>query len=295
MKPNASQKQDLTQNKKATDSFLKRTQEELKNHSESPYLDAVVLLAHITGLTKSQLLANPDPNVSSDQQNQIEQALTRIKAGTPLPYVIGEWEFYQLKFKITENVLIPRPETEGLVELALTWLRDNPLRRTGLEIGTGCGCIAISLAINIPDLKLLATDISDSALQLARTNAQRHQVEGQIIFERRDLLTGLDRKVDLLVANLPYIPTEKLKSLPVSTHEPSLALDGGTDGLYYIKRVLKSARKHVLPGGAIFLELDEDSGASALALAREVWPGMTLKLSQDLSGQDRYLSMQCDS
>jgi release factor glutamine methyltransferase len=295
MKPNASPKQDLTQNKGTTGSLLKRTQEELKKHSESPYLDSLVLLAHITGLTKSQLLANPDPSLSSTQQNQVEQALTRIKAGTPLPYLIGEWEFFQLKFKITEDVLIPRPETEGLVELALAWLGQHPQRKVCLEIGTGCGCIAIAMAIKKPELKIIATDISNSALQVARVNALAHQVDDQIIFEERDLLSGMDRKVDLLIANLPYIPTDKLKSLPVYNHEPFLALDGGADGLYYIKRVLKNAQKHMQPGGAIFLELDEDSGAAALALAREVWPGMTLKLSQDLSGQDRYLSIQCES
>jgi len=294
MKPNASPKQDLTQNKRTTGTFLKGLQEELQKHSESPYLDSVVLLAHITGLTKSQLLANPDPSLSPAQKKQIERALIRIKAGTPLPYVIGEWEFFQLKFKITEDVLIPRPETEGLVELALAWLDSHPGRNSCLEIGTGCGCIAISMAAKIPDLKIIATDISNSALQVARENARAHQVDDQIVFEERDLLTGMERKVDLLVANLPYIPTKKLRSLPVYDHEPYLALDGGADGLYYVKKVLKSARNHMHPGGAIFLELDEDSGASALALAREVWPGMTLKLSQDLSGQDRYLSIQCE-
>jgi release factor glutamine methyltransferase len=151
------------------------------------------------------------------------------------------------------------------------------------------------MAIKMPDLKIIATDISNSALQVARANAQAHRVDDRIIFEERDLLTGMDRTLDLLIANLPYIPTDKLKSLPVYNHEPFLALDGGADGLYYIKKVLKNARRHMKPGGAIFLELDEDSGAAALALAREVWPGMTLKLSQDLSGQDRYLSIQCES
>lgn len=293
MKPIASLKQVLTPNQAVTGSMLKRIQEELKEHSESPYLDAVVLLAHITGLTKAQLLAHPDPDLSSDQQNQLEQALIRLKTGIPLPYVLGEWEFFQGKVKITEDVLIPRPETEGLVELALDWLTAHPQQRACLEVGTGCGCIAVSLAAAIPDLKIIATDISRSALEVAQENAHLHQVADQIIFERRDLLTGMDHQVDLLVANLPYIPTEKLISLPVSKQEPILALDGGGDGLYYIKKVLKNARKHMHPGGAIFLELDEDSAASALALAREVWPGMTLKLSQDLSGQDRYLSIEC--
>lgn len=273
--------------------LMKRVQEDLTPISEFPYLDSLILLSFITGFSKSQLLADPNPILNQEEQDHLDQALSRINNGTPLPYVIGEWEFFQLKFRITEDVLIPRPETEGLVELALSWLKEHPQRRSCLEIGTGCGCIAISLAKKIPDLRIIATDISSRALQVARENAQRHKVEDKIVFQERDLLKGLDGKVDLLIANLPYIPTAKLRSLPVYTKEPALALDGGSDGLLLIKKVLKSAHLHMQPGGAIFLELDEECGASALALAKEVWPGMTLKLSQDLAGQDRYLSIQC--
>jgi release factor glutamine methyltransferase len=290
MKPNASPKQDLTKN---NPSLQKRLQDELTPYTETPFLDSVVLLSHITQSSKSQLLTNPDPQLDPQQEIQIDQALIRIKSGTPLPYVIGEWEFYQEKFFLTEDVLVPRPETEGLVDLALAWLKKHPQRRTCLEIGTGSGCIAISLAKKIPDLEVVATDISSKALQVAQENAQRHQVDDQIHFQQRDLLNEYENKVDLLIANLPYIPTGKLKSLPVYQSEPRIALDGGPDGLQYISRVLKQAREHLHPGGAIFLELDEDSGAAALLLARDVWPGMTLKLSQDLSGQDRYLTIQC--
>lgn len=294
MKPNVSPKQDSTKNKIPSASLQKKLQIELTSYSETPYLDSVVLLSHITHSTKSQILANPDPSLNPREQEQLDQALTKIKDGTPLPYVIGEWEFFQYLFIITEDVLIPRPETEGLVQLALDWLQRHPQRRTCLEIGTGCGCIAISLVKQIPDLKVLATDISSSALQIASENAHRHLVNGQIQFQERDLLTGLESKVDLIIANLPYIPTAKLKSLPVYHREPLIALDGGSDGLLHIKQVLKSARQLIRPGGAIFLELDEDCGEAALFLARDVWPGRILKLRQDLSGQDRYLSIHCE-
>lgn len=293
MKPNASPKPDSTKIKSTAIPWQRRLQEDLSPHSESPYLDALLLLSHITGLTKSQLLADPVLNLSRQQKKRLDQALAQVRSGTSLPYLIGEWEFFQHPFQITEDVLIPRPETEGLVELALAWLKGHPQRRTCLEIGTGCGCIAVTLALKIPDLAITATDISRAALEVARKNAQRHQVRNQIVFQERDLLTGLEGKVDLLVANLPYIPTAKLRDLPVFTREPVLALDGGPDGLLHIKKVLKSARGHIQPGGAIFLELDEDSGAAALDLAKEVWPGMTLKLSRDLAGADRYLSIEC--
>ena len=293
MKPNASQQQDLTKTNIRAKSLQKRLQEELTLTSESPYLDSLVLLSHITGLSKSKILANPDPSLSSQQEDQLRQSLDQLKAGTPLPYLVGEWEFFQYKFKVNPNVLIPRPETEGLVELSLDWLRENPQRRICLEIGTGCGCIAISLAKNIPDLKITATDISREALQVAGENALRHKVGDRISFQEGDLLDGIEGIVDIIVANLPYIPTEKLRSLPIYTKEPSLALDGGRDGLVYITQVLKNARHTIKPGGAIFLELDEDTGAAALALAHEVWPGKTLILRQDLAGNDRYLSVQC--
>lgn len=293
MKPNASQQQDLRKTKIRTKSLQKHVQEELTATSESPYLDSLVLLSHITGLSKSQLLANPDPNLSSRQENQLQQSLDQLKEGTPLPYLVGEWEFFQHKFKINPNVLIPRPETEGLVELALDWLREHPQRRTCLEIGTGCGCIAISLAKQIPDLIITATDISKDAIQIARENAHRLHVADRIDFQERDMLVGTEGNVDLIVANLPYIPTEKLRSLPIYTKEPVLALDGGRDGLDHITQLLKNARGNMNPGGAIFLELDEDTGAAALALAHEVWPGRTLILKQDLAGNDRYLTVQC--
>jgi release factor glutamine methyltransferase len=292
MKPTASPKQDLTSPDTTSKSLLKAIQSQIKDHSKSPYLDGLVLLSHLTGLTKSQLLADHELNLTADQENQLEDKLNRIKDGVPLPYALGQWEFYQLQFKVTPEVLIPRPETEGLVDRALEWLRNHPEKRTLLEVGTGSGCIAISLAKSIPDLTIFATDISSEALKVARENAETHQVKDQIIFLEKDLLQGINKKVDLLVTNLPYIPTAKLKKLPVIRSEPLMALDGGQDGLHYIKEVLKNAEKILHKGSAIFLELDEDCGAAALALAKEIWTGITLKLERDFSGLDRYLIIQ---
>jgi len=272
--------------------MLKQIHDQLNSHSESPYLDSLVLLGHISGKSKSELITHPTPELSASQNQKLSKAINQLQDGIPLPYVIGEWEFYGLRFKLTPDVLIPRPETEGLVELALDWQRENPGKRSCLEIGTGSGCIAISLAKTNPDLKLIATDISSPALKVAKDNAIKHNVQDQIQFLERDLFSGITLPIDLLVANLPYIPSKKLRSLAVYQSEPVLALDGGQDGLHYIKEVMKEAGQHINPGGAIFLELDEDCGASALSLAKEVWPGITIQLGQDLSGQDRYLSIQ---
>lgn len=274
--------------------MLKKIQDQLKSHSDSPYLDSLVLLGYISGKSKTELIAHPTPDLNPAQTLSLKEAIEQLQTGVPLPYVLGEWEFSKLRFKVTPDVLIPRPETEGLVELAQDWLRAHPGKRSCLEIGTGSGCIAISLAKTIPDLQIIATDISPAALKVAEDNASRHDVLSQIQFLERDLFSGIRAPIDLLIANLPYIPTNKLHSLDVYQSEPTLALDGGQDGLHYIKEVLKDAGEHLNPGGVILLELDEDCGISALTLAKEIWPGITIHLLQDLSGQDRYLRVQID-
>lgn len=272
--------------------LLRQIHNQLSSPSESPYLDALVLLGHVTGKSKSEILTHPSPSLTQEQEKILSEGIRKLNDGIPLPYVIGSWEFYQLSFVVTPDVLIPRPETEGLVELALGWFQSHPGRRKCLELGTGSGCIAISLAKNLPDLHILATDISNKALTVALENAHGHQVEDQIEFIISDLLAGIGSKIDLLVANLPYIPSNKLKSLPVYQTEPHLALDGGPDGLHYIKEVLASAAQILNPGGGIFLELDEECGVTAHSIAGSHFPESDLTLSRDLAGQDRYLIIQ---
>jgi release factor glutamine methyltransferase len=294
MKPDVSPKQDLKTKNDSPLILLKQIQAQLSPTSASPYLDALVLLGHISGRSKSELIAHPQLELTPQQTQRLSSAVQQLQDGIPLPYVLGEWEFFKRRFTLTPDVLIPRPETEGLVSLALEWLEKNPQRRTCLEIGTGSGCIAITLAGSISDLQIIATDISSPALQVASANARTHKVQGQIQFLERDLFSGIDTRVDLLIANLPYIPTKKLQSLAVYQSEPTLALDGGQDGLHYIKEVLTTIGQVLNPGGAVFLELDEDCGAAALALAQEIPFACKIKLEQDLSGQDRYLCLQVE-
>jgi release factor glutamine methyltransferase len=289
MKPNVLPKQDLTATDQLPGSLLESIQSRLKGSSETPYLDSLVLLGHITGLSKSRLIAHPSPPLDADQDRMLSQALEQLLAGIPLPYVLGEWEFFLLRFTLSKDVLIPRPETEGLVERAIDWLQDHPGQRSCLDVGTGSGCIAISLLAHIPDLRIAATDISLKALLTAQVNARSHGVERRIDFLQADLLNGIQTAADLLVANLPYIPTQKLESLPVSRTEPWLALDGGPDGLSLIKRLLEDAPRLLKPGGLVLLELDEDCGQNALKAAEAHFPLGSCSLEKDLSGQDRYL------
>ena len=203
----------------------------LKEISETPLLDTQVLLAHILGKTRSWVLAHPEQQLSPQEIEEFNRSIKKLKEGIPLPYVLGQWEFFGLEFTLTPDVLIPRPETELLVEQAIDWLYANPERRWAADVGTGSGCIAVTLAHKIEDLKLTAGDISMEALRVAITNAMRHSVEQRIHFVQADLTPPSENPYDLICANLPYIPSSELIKLQVFGREPSLALDGGRDGL----------------------------------------------------------------
>ncbi|RME87431.1 MAG: peptide chain release factor N(5)-glutamine methyltransferase, partial [Anaerolineae bacterium] len=243
----------------------------LNPHSETPALDAQVLLAHVTGKPRAWVLAHPDVPLTPEQERALKAALSRIERGEPLPYVLGHWEFYGLDFLVTPDVLIPRPETELLVEHAIEWLTAHPERRLAADVGTGSGCIAIALAVHVPDLSVIATDISAAALEVARRNARRLDVGERIRFICCDLLPEPSEPLDLLCANLPYIPSATLRDLDVYRREPTLALDGGPDGLDLIRRLLTIAPRYLSPGGLILLEIEASQGVQALALAYDAF------------------------
>lgn len=261
-------------------------------HSDSPYLDAQVLLSELLDRPRSYVLAHPDQKLNPEQRGRLQQMVSRIQQGIPLPYVIGHWKFYGMDFLVTPHVLIPRPETERLVEKARDWLTSHPDRRWAADLGTGSGCIAVSLAKSFPDLHLLAVDLSWKALKTAAANVERHGTSRRIHLLQGDLLAPINRPLDLLIANLPYIPREKLIKLPVYGNEPTLALNGGRDGLEVIHKLLRRAPGFIQPGGLVLLEIDEGKGPEAFALARNYFPAAEIVLEQDLSGQDRFVFIQ---
>ncbi len=278
---------------------MKLGQELLSPFSDTPWLDIQVLLAHITGLSRTRMLAHPEIPLTSQQAKRLARAFKQLKEGVPLPYVVGEWEFFGQPFLINPSVLIPRPETEILVEKALHWLQAHPEKRLAADTGTGSGCIAISLAVNIPGLQVIATDISSQALKLAQTNAIRHRVTSQVTFTLGDLLEPLKAlssspvaRFDLMVANLPYIPSGTLKTLQVFEREPTQALDGGEDGLDLIRRYLANAPHFLAPGGLILLEIEASQGKSAIKLSQAHFPKAMIRLHPDLGGHDRLLQIQ---
>ncbi len=280
------------------DQALKIVVQALLGHSSTASLDAQVLLAHVLGLSRAQVVAHPHRQLSARQRAQLQEILHQLEKGVPLPYILGEWEFYDLTFTITPDVLIPRPETELLVEHALRWLQAHPPQRRMADVGIGSGCIAVTLAHRFPDLYVLGTDISFPALRVARQNARRHGVDERVDLLQTDLLPepppylGRSQKFDLIVANLPYIPTRTLQGLVVSRHEPLVALDGGPDGLAVIRRFLSLAPRWLAPGGVLMMEIEASEGPAALALAYDAFGDMRVHLHQDLQGHDRLLVVQ---
>jgi release factor glutamine methyltransferase len=242
-------------------------------------------------------MAHPEAPLTAIQQNQLSEALAQLENGTPFPYVIGHWEFFGMEFDITPDVLIPRPETELLVEKAIAWMQESKVRRTVADVGTGSGVIAVSIAVNIPTSHLLATDISPKALAVAENNARKFNVADRINFVECDILPprpasfSTEEHLDLLCANLPYIPTETLHNLPIYGREPTLALDGGADGLDLFRRLMSIAPEWMAPNSLILLEIEATLGVQALNLACDMFSRAEIHLHQDLTGRDRLLEI----
>jgi release factor glutamine methyltransferase len=209
---------------------LEHGRQALLNRSTTPNLDAQLLLMKAADQTRAWVLAHPEAELDASQARQFQHDLAELAAGTALPYILGWWEFYGRRFRLSRKVLIPRPETELLVEQALNWLQRVDGGRA-LDLGTGSGCLAVTLAAERPGVRVLAADIEREALQQARLNASWYGVEERISFVQADLLSPLRGPFDVICANLPYIPTAALADLEVARREPARALDGGRDGL----------------------------------------------------------------
>jgi release factor glutamine methyltransferase len=260
--------------------------------SSSPALDAQLLLAETLGVGRAHVLAHRDRDLTGAEVARFTAWLDRRAAGEPMAYILGRRAFYDREFVVAPGVLIPRPETEHLVEAALRFIAGRPL--TVVDIGTGSGTIALTVKGNAPQVTLHATDISPDALAIARQNATAQGVA--VTFWQGDLLDPLITngvRVDLLMANLPYIATDTLKTLDVRHYEPHLALDGGPDGLDDIRRLLAGAPQVCNPGALILLEIGADQGAAVCALAQQAFPdAQSVAVIPDYAGHDRVVRVQ---
>jgi release factor glutamine methyltransferase len=272
--------------------------------SETARLDAELLLAHALDTDRTGVIAHTDAPVGDGAAARFEAACDRRAAGEPVAYIRGFKEFHGLAFGVDPRALIPRPETERLVELAeLEVVRRlvaaprpqgaPPIRV--VDVGVGSGAVAVTLAVLLrrrgmgDDAEITATDTSEDALQLARENAVAHAVGDRISFVRADLLPGdAVERWDIVVANLPYVRSEALPGLPkAASFEPALALDGGEDGLRVIDRLLGLLPGALANGGVALLEIGGDQAAEMRALAGERLPGSSCEIQLDLGGLPR--------
>jgi release factor glutamine methyltransferase len=257
---------------------------------ESPRLDAEVLLAHSLGLATSQLHTHLNRRLDAKAEEAFRSLVTRRVQREPVAYITGHKEFFALDLKVDHRVLIPRPETETLVEVALTIARQNNLSVLA-EVGVGSGAIAIALAVNLPSTQVFAIDSSSDALAVAEENCRRHQVLDRVVLLHGDLLEPLSEPVGLIVANLPYVSKEELKTLTpdITQYEPLEALDGGVEGLDHIQRLLEQAGPCLSPSGIVCLEIGASQASAVNDLARKEFPEAAVALVRDLAGLDRVV------
>jgi release factor glutamine methyltransferase len=252
----------------------------------SPALDADVLLAHVAGVGKEHLIAHPEAELPAEAARRYEALLARRAAGEPVAYLRGYKEFYGVTLGVDARVLVPRPETEILVDAARAFAAGRPL--TVVDVGTGSGAIAIALARHEPGLRIIATDLSAAALAVARDNAAANGVAARIAFRQGDLLGPVTERLDIVAANLPYLRADALADLAgdraALAFEPRLATVAGDDGLDLIRRAVADLPRVLAPGGAAFFECDPTQVDAIRALADR-----PVRVLTDLAGRERVV------
>jgi release factor glutamine methyltransferase len=261
---------------------------------ESPRLEAELLLAHAVGKNRAWVLAHPERPLTPKEVTRFRDLAVRRAGHEPLAYLVGHREFFGLDLAVDPRVLIPRPETELLVERALALARQLPQPALVADVGAGSGAIAVALAVHLPAATVYALDEAPGPLAVTAANARRHGVDSRVRCLQGDLLAPLPEAVHLITANLPYVGSEEWEALPpeIREHEPRAALEGGPGGLEVIRRLLVTAAPHLRPGGAILLEIGARQGPAARALASEHFPQAQVELLQDWAGLDRIVVVQ---
>ncbi len=266
---------------------------------DSPRMEAEVLLAGALGFCREEIYRRPERILSEDEKSVSRDFVSRRARREPVAHILGHREFWSLDFKITPDVLIPRPETETLIEVLLKLeaeaeaegLAGQAIRL--LDIGTGSGIIAVVAAREITDCRVTSTDLSPAALDVARENADTHGVSDKIDFLKGDLFSGIPETLyDFIVSNPPYIETERLSDLmpDVRDFEPRTALDGGVDGLDFYRRIISKASDYLKDGGRLVFEIGETQADAVIRLLNAEDKFETVTVAQDYSGYDRVVS-----
>jgi len=273
------------------------SQELMKTGSPDAKLEAEVLLRHVLKIDRATMFRDLEENISEDNVTNIASLVKRRIQKEPLAYITGIKEFYGLMFEVSEGVLIPRPETELLVETAITkakLLKKNEINI--VDVGTGSGAIAVSLAVNIPNSNVIAIDLSKSALEIADENRRTHGMYSRIKLRLGNLLEPVTENIDILVSNPPYIRKDRLHSLQEEVlKEPRLALDGGEDGLRLIAELLSQARERMDSRSIILFEIDSDQGIEASKISKNTFPLGDVSVLKDLNNDDRAVLIELNT
>ena len=266
----------------------------IKTGSPDAQLEAEVLIRHVLGIDRATFFRDLEEPVTDSDRQHLDDLVVRRLRREPLNYITGFREFYGLSFEVSDSVLIPRQETELLVETVISLARSRSKPEMKIcDVGTGSGAIAISLAVNLPFAEITAIDISQSALDIANANRRTHGVYNRVALRRGNLLEPVDFKPEIIVSNPPYIPMGDLSLLqPEIQYEPRVALDGGTDGLELIRGLLSQSLDKVSSTGAILFEIDSSQENSARILAREYFPNADISVLDDLSGSSRAILIE---
>jgi len=267
---------------------LSRSREILVNHNiEDAPLESELLLRHVLRISRVQFYLDLDRELSFEQEETFWHLIKRRLSHESTAYIIGYREFYGLDFYVDLRVFIPRPESELLIEKALE-LAQNHTMSTIAEIGTGCGAIAISLALNLPQAKIYATDISAPALEVALSNCQKHGVANRVCLLQGDMLDPLPEPVDLIVANLPYVKESEISAVNL---EPWLSLNGGLDGLEKILQLCRQVSDKLRPKGCLLLEIGQEQERAVTTCLSKLFPSARIEVAPDLSGIERVVSL----
>lgn len=278
---------------------IQKIQKEIKDSLPDKDRDIIEIMEYVIGLNEVGIIKSFDYKLTPKQLKKLNEAISRLKKNEPIEYITGMSHFYEYKFRVSPKTLIPRVETEHIVDLALERIykkvfREKPVVPTVVDVGTGTGCIIISLAKSIREpVQYHATDISPEALKIAHKNVKAYELEDQITLAKGNLLSPIPPKVkfDIIVANLPYIPEHDLQILPksVKDYEPHKALDGGENGTSLIKELLVQAEKRLKPEGSIILELQPKILEKVGKFAERFYPKAKVSVAKDTFDVDRFV------
>ena len=266
----------------------------MRTGSPDAQLEAEVLIRHVLRIDRATFFKDLEQPVTDCDRERLDDLVNRRLNREPLNYITGLREFYGLDFEVSDSVLIPRQETELLVDTVISLARSRPKCEMKIcDIGTGSGAIAVSVAVNLPSAEVMAIDISQRALDIADSNRRMHGVYNRVSLRRGNLLEPVDWKPEIIVSNPPYIRRSDLSLLqPEIQYEPSVALDGGPDGLEVIRGLLRQSSDKVSSTGAILFEIDSSQKDSARMLSREYFPNSEISILDDLSGNSRAILIE---